>query len=65
MIVVRVGQRDADLLFGGLECADRIPERIRFFAQTVVFVLCQFVRYRMRLDIGKRVDWSADQLFSV
>ena len=55
MIVVRVGQRDADLLFGGLECADRIPERIRFFAQPADFVLCQPIRYRMLLDIGKRV----------
>ena len=68
MIVVRVGQRDADLLFGGLKRTDCVPERIRFFAQPAVFVLCQPIRYRMLLDIGKRVvraDWSADQLSSV
>ena len=55
MIVVRVGQRDADLLFGRLERADCVPERVRFFAQAAVFVLCQPIRYRMLLDIGKRV----------
>ena len=55
MIVVRVGQRDADLLFGRLERTDCVPERVRFFAQPAVFVLCQPIRYRMLLDIGKRV----------
>ena len=55
MIVVRVGQRDADLLLGGLKRTDCVPERIRFFAQPAVFVLCQPIRYRMLLDIGKRV----------
>ena len=55
MIVVRVGQRDADLLFGRLERADCVPKRVRFFAQPAVFVLCQPICYRMRLDVGKRV----------
>ena len=55
MIVVRVGQRDADLLFGRLERADCVPERVRFFAQPAVFVPCQSIRYGVLLDIGKRV----------
>ena len=55
MIVVRVGQRNADLLFGGLECADRVPELNCMVVQICVLLPRQIARHRMRLDVGERL----------
>ena len=54
MIVVRVGQRDANLLFGGLECADRVPELNCMVVQICVHLPRQAACHRMRLNVGKR-----------
>ena len=54
MIVVGVGQRDADLLCSGLERTDRVPELNCMVVQICVLLPRQVARHRMRLNVGKR-----------
>ena len=54
MIVVRVGQRDADLLLVELERTDRVPELNCMVVQICVLLPRQIGRHRMRLDVGER-----------
>ena len=55
MIVVRVGQRDADLFCGGFERTDRDPEVYCILVQICVHLPRQAACHRMRLDVGERL----------
>ena len=56
MIVVGVGQRDADRLYSGLERTDRVPELNCMVVQICVHLPRQAACHRMRLNVGKRLS---------